>query len=187
MATAEAATKTPAEQPAEATPSKLASLLPKLAVVGVVLLVVTGECLAAYFLIPSADDLATAAGASIAAEAPPPPVDEEPKAPPLVEVDLGEFRITSLQPVNNTNLRIDLKVVGMVTEEEHAEFAELLEVNKHRLRDQVILTLRSADTADLTDAGLGLIRRRILETTNRTLGKPLLHAVVFSDFSVVEQ
>jgi hypothetical protein len=34
---------------------------------------------------------------------------------------------------------------------------------------------------------LGLIRRKILEKSNRTLGKPLLEEVIFSDFSLVEQ
>src|SRR5436853_128840 len=43
------------------------------------------------------------------------------------------------------------------------------------------------EVTDLTDAGLGLIKRRILETTNKTLGKPLLQGVVFSEFSFVEQ
>jgi len=37
------------------------------------------------------------------------------------------------------------------------------------------------------EVGLGLLRRRILETSNATLGKPLPQAVVFSDFSFVEQ
>ena len=51
----------------------------------------------------------------------------------------------------------------------------------------MIVIIRSAEIADLTDAGLGLIKRRILETTNKTLGKPILQAVMFSDFSFVEQ
>ena len=80
MATHEAAAEAPAEQPAEAhSPGKLAKLMPMITMLGVVLAVVTVECLTAYFYIPSADDLAAAAGASIAAEAPPPPVEEEPE------------------------------------------------------------------------------------------------------------
>jgi flagellar FliL protein len=55
------------------------------------------------------------------------------------------------------------------------------------VRDNVIVIIRSAEITDLTDAGLGLIKRRILETTNKTLGKPLLQGVVFSEFSFVEQ
>ena len=66
-------------------------------------------------------------------------------------------------------------------------FAGLFEAKKQRFRDQVIATIRSADMADFTEAGLGLIKRRILETTNRTIGKPCLEAVLFSDFSFIEQ
>ena len=40
---------------------------------------------------------------------------------------------------------------------------------------------------DLTDPGLGLLKRRILAKSNDLLGKPLLRSVVFSDFSFVEQ
>ena len=40
---------------------------------------------------------------------------------------------------------------------------------------------------DLTDAGLGLIKRMILEKSNRALGKPLLHEAIFSRFSFEER
>jgi flagellar FliL protein len=40
---------------------------------------------------------------------------------------------------------------------------------------------------DLTDAGLGLIKRRILATTNKVLGKPLVQSVVFTEFRFNEQ
>jgi flagellar basal body-associated protein FliL len=187
MATQETAVEAPGDQPENAPPGTRAKLMPKITMLAVVLAVATVECLAAYFYIPSADDLAAAAGASIAAKAPRKPAEEVVEKPELKEVDMGEFRLTALQPLTNSNLRIDFKLFGMVTEEDQAEFAELSEVHKHRLRDQVISLVRGADMTDLTDAGLGLIRRRILETTNHTLGKPLLQAVIFSDFSVVEQ
>ena len=63
---------------------------------------------------------------------------------------------------------------------------ELFEENRHRFRESVIVIVRSSDLADLTDAGLGLIKRKVLEKTNRALGKPLLKDVVFSEFSLVE-
>jgi len=43
------------------------------------------------------------------------------------------------------------------------------------------------DVADLADAGLGLVKRKILEKVNQTLGKPLLRTIIFSEFSFVEQ
>ena len=63
----------------------------------------------------------------------------------------------------------------------------LLKKNKHRFRDQIIIIVRNAQLADLTDPGLGLIKRQILAKTNALLGEPLLKGVVFSDFVVVEQ
>jgi flagellar FliL protein len=62
-----------------------------------------------------------------------------------------------------------------------------MEENKHRFREQVLVTVRGAELTDLTDAGLGLMKRRILDKTNRILGKPLLRSVIFSDFAFIEQ
>ncbi len=106
---------------------------------------------------------------------------------PQVEVDLGEFAVTSYQPVSNTTLRIDFHLYGTVATEHEQEFQEALVANAHRFRDQVIITLRSSEITDLTDAGLGLIKRKILEKTNTMLGKRYLKAVIFSDFSFIEQ
>ncbi len=103
------------------------------------------------------------------------------------EVDLGEFTVTAYQPVSNSTLFISFHLYGSVMNKHGEDFSRRLSDNKFRIRDNVIVIIRSAEIADLTDAGLGLIKRRILETTNKTLGKPLLQAVMFSDFSFVEQ
>jgi flagellar FliL protein len=103
------------------------------------------------------------------------------------EVDLGEFTVTAYQPVSNSTLFISFHLYGSVLNKHGEDFNRRLSDNKFRIRDNVIVIIRSAEIADLTDAGLGLIKRRILETTNKTLGKPLLQAVMFSDFSFVEQ
>jgi flagellar FliL protein len=62
-----------------------------------------------------------------------------------------------------------------------------LEENQHRFREQVIVTVRSSEITDLTDAGLGLVKRKIMDKTNRMLGKQLLQTIIFSDFSFIEQ
>lgn len=103
------------------------------------------------------------------------------------EVDLGNFTVSGFQPASNSTLFITFHLYGTVRHKYAGEFNERLEENKHRIRDNIIVIIRSADITDLTDAGLGLIKRRILETTNRTLGKPLLQEVVFSEFSFIEQ
>jgi flagellar FliL protein len=102
-------------------------------------------------------------------------------------VDLEEFSVSAYQPISNTSLRIDFHLFGIVAIEDEADFLQQFEENRHRFREQVLVIARSAELTDLTDAGLGLIKRRILEKSNEALGRPLLRAVVFSDFSFVEQ
>lgn len=104
-----------------------------------------------------------------------------------VEVVLGEFSVTSFQPATNTTLRIEFNLYGTVNAKNEKEFLTALEENQHRFRDQVLKIVRSAEITDLTDAGLGLIKRKIQEATNRMIGKQLLHSIIFSDFSFVEQ
>ena len=112
---------------------------------------------------------------------------EEKEANTETEVDLGEYCVTAFQSASNTTLRIDFHLYGIVKLESQKEFQKLMDDNKHRLREQVLMTVRAADIADLTDAGLGAMKRKIFERANRTLGKPLLLSVVVSDFSFLEQ
>lgn len=103
------------------------------------------------------------------------------------EVDLGNFTVSGFQPASNSTLFITFHLYGTVRHKYAGEFAGRLAEHQHRIRDNIIVIIRSAEITDLTDAGLGLIKRRILETTNKTLGKPLLQEVIFSEFSFIEQ
>ena len=104
-----------------------------------------------------------------------------------LEISLGEFSVSAYQPLSNSTLRIDFELFGVVSHQDEAAMTQLLDENKHRLREQVLVIIRSAEMSDLTDAGLGLIKRKILEKTNRALGKALIQEIIFSDFSFVEQ
>jgi hypothetical protein len=103
------------------------------------------------------------------------------------ELPLGTFNVTRYNPEAGTTLTIDIDLFGTVLEEEVPEFHERLEKNRSRVGEQVILTLHGASASDLADAGLGLIKRTILEKTNRALGKPLVREVLFSKFNFVER
>jgi flagellar FliL protein len=172
------------------------SLLPKLMVLAFVAVIVLVECAVAYLFLPSSSDIA--AQAAVVAKPAEKPAHEKPahekehapegpEGPSQAEVDMGEFSLTAFQPTSNSTLRIDFHLFGTVRAGEEKEFARLMEESKHRIREQVLMTVRSADITDLADPGLGLVKRQILDKTNRTLGKPLLHAVIISDFSFVEQ
>jgi flagellar FliL protein len=105
----------------------------------------------------------------------------------LKEVELGSYTITRFNPATNTTLAIDFELYGTVLADDAGDFHHHFENSKARIREGVNMTLHGADSKDLTDAGLGLIKRRILEKTNRALGQPLLKEVLFSKFSFVER
>ena len=158
----------------------------KLLVLAFVLAVIVTECLVAYLLIPaiSSSEAATPAPRDKVAS------KEDRKDRDLsaeqTEVDLGEFTVTAFQPTSNSTLRLALHLYGTVPAADATEFAARMKDAQHRFREAVIVTLRGAEVSDLTDAGLGLLKRTILEKTNTMLGKPLLKMVIFSDFSFVE-
>jgi flagellar FliL protein len=179
----------------ETPPAKagLSSLLSKLKILAFVAVVIAAECALAYLYLPSSTETAALAGAASPPAAAGKKTDrpvkpgEEGEQTDEVEVDLGEFSVTAFQSASNSTMRIDFHLFGTVGAESGKEFAKLMEENRHRFREQVLVIVRGAAITDLADAGLGLIKRRILDKTNRTLGKPLLRTVVVSDFSFIEQ
>jgi flagellar FliL protein len=208
--------ETPASDAAAAKPSK-SGMMGKLVVLSFLVAVIGGECLVACFYLPTVAASAMPAEHAPEEHADDHHAtdkhdkhDEHAKSAATREVDLGKFSVTAFQPASNTTLLIDFHLFGTVAvepNEEHAaaaehggdhghgkeepapddEFSRLFKKNEHRFRDQVITIVRSAELTDYADPSLGLIRRKILEKSNRTLGKPLLREVIFSDFSLIEQ
>ena len=159
-------------------------------IVGVIVAaVILSECVFAYMLIPSRTDLEKWSAAKVAKDTAAGHAAQEHKreGKPETEVDLGKYNVVVHHPASNVTLRANFHLIGTVLTEEQHEFEELLAKNQHRLRDQAIFEIRNCQIDDLTDPGLALLKRRILAKSNDLLGKPLLHSVVFSDFSFVEQ
>src|SRR4051794_14383803 len=94
-------------------------------------------------------------------------------------------RATTQRP--KTTLAIDFELFGIVLADDAAEFTHHFETSNARIKEQITLTMHSAESVDLTDAGLGLIKRQLLEKTNRALGEPMLKEVLFSKFNFVER
>jgi flagellar FliL protein len=150
------------------------------------------ECLLAYFLFPSPEEVAALAEKNLQKSLPaalsgPDSHGAEANAEEAVEVDLGEYSITVTQADGASSLRVDFHLYGTVTEGEQEAMKLLFERNVNRFRDQVLYEIRNSASTDLADPGLALIKRRILEKSNTLLGKPVLKSVVFSQFSYFEQ
>lgn len=189
----------------------------KIIALAFIVAVIGGECLAAVLFLASAGETSTdkptppaptpAEAVDAAADSNDSPASEEPaedaasladepatRALPAgpasagdFEVDLGQFSLTVYQPTSGTTLLVDFHLYGTIRSKEEAVFTERLEKHKHRIRDAVIVTVRSAETADFADPGLGLIKRQVLEKSNTLLGKRLLRSIMFSDFTFIEQ
>lgn len=105
----------------------------------------------------------------------------------LVEMRVGQFSITRYNVEADKLVNIDFEVYAAVLATEEADYAEAFGRNQNRVREQINLTIHSAEPADLADRGLGLIKRRILERTNRALGKPLVREVFLTRFNFVQR
>jgi flagellar FliL protein len=187
-------TAAPAAEEAAA-PRKASPILTIVKGVAFVSILVIVQVVAAAMFIPSGEETAELAKQYVAAEhgeAESEETAEESHAAAhageeTTEVELGHFNVTHFNPASNTTLSIDFELYGSVLAENEEEFHHLLEKNKVRVREQVIMTLHAAGSKELSDAGLGLIKRQILEKTNRALGHPMLREVLFSKFNFVER
>ncbi len=103
------------------------------------------------------------------------------------EVTLGTYRIVSFNPKTAASLSVDFELFGTVLAEEEAEFLHLYAAHEKRVSEQITIAVRGLQADDLTDPGLGLLKRIILEKTNRALGKPLVREAVVSQFSFIER
>jgi len=165
------------------------SMLGKLLVLGLVLLVVVVECVVAYLCIPTASNSAVAA--SNAAK---PPADHkkgetepaEGENDGMIEVDLSEYSVTKPLLASNTTLRIDFHLTGILSKDDEKDFKKLFEENKARFREQVNVAVRGAEMADLSDPGLGFIKRTILDKVNAIHNRRFLKEVLITEFACVE-
>ena len=183
-------------------------MLKPLIVAGIVAVVIGVECAMAFFLIPSSSEVEARVKSKDHAGAPADghgdhgasdksddhgaakaedghsshgPAEHE------VEVDLGKYNVMVHKPASNVTLRVSFHLYGTLPEHEAEHFPEVLAKHQHRLRDKVILEIRNSQIEDLSDPGLALLKRKILAKSNELLGGQTLHAVVFSDFSFIEQ
>ena len=180
-------------QESESPTKKPSSFFRLIKAVGIVLVLVIVEMVGASMLIPSAEEteqLAADLAQAAKGEEITPANETAPKVAKGVvtkEVELLTDNITRFNPDTDMTLNVQFSIYGVVLAQEEAEFLAEYSANSHRIHEQIMLTIHAADAADLAKAGLGLIKRQILEKTNRTLGRPMLREVVFTKLNFVER
>jgi hypothetical protein len=168
------------------------NLLSRINVLLMLVAIVLGECLVAYLLIPSESQ----AKGTLGLQAPVQPASlEAPKETPephsslgldLVEIDLDSHSITVTDAATGSTWRVDFKLYGLTTKEDEQELMTVLPRVSKRLRERIDTVIRESDPNDLTEPGLGLIKRKISAKVNEALGKPMLRGVAINDFFFFE-
>lgn len=155
------------------------------------MIVFLAECAVIYFCLPLSSEKAAIAGVVSSPDARSNLADKAKgdgsESSSTVEVELGEFSMTAFQPAANATLRIDLHLFGSVDAASEKEFRSVLEENKHRLREQVLMTIRGAEMNELTDPSLTILKRSIIGQAHRLLGKGHLVDLILSDYSLISQ
>lgn len=158
----------------------------------IVTALVVAECIAAFFFVPSGNPvfaegdltpeqlLVLQQAGLVQTEAPP---EKEPQ----VEVDMGEYTITHSSQSEGATTYVEFHLFGVIDNTTNEEFTALVGENENRIRDLIRSIVRESPISELADPGLGLIKNRILEKVNRLLGKQILKAVVFGNYTFVER
>lgn len=181
----------PAQHDDAAAPKQGASILPKILISGFIASVVIVETVLFFFFVPSADDVAALAEAHLIKKveakmehAGETTVEDENKA---IEFALGGHRTSFVPAGADRKYCVEFSLFGTVKAGSAERLDKLYKEHEGRFRDSLILEVRNATTDELNENQLGLLRRRILATSNELLGEPILLGVGFKDYQVFEE
>ncbi len=167
------------------------SMLPKIAISGFIATVVIVETVLFFFFVPSADDVAALAEANLIKKVQADmehdgeeTIEDENKA---VEFPFGMFSTTFTPAGADRTYRVEFDLFGTVKAKDMEYLQELYAECQMRFKHRLMLEIRNATMDELNENQLGLIQRRILATSNEIFEEPLLLAVGFQDYQVVEE
>jgi hypothetical protein len=101
--------------------------------------------------------------------------------------DLGNFELREVQPTRNETTDVNFQAyLAMASEVTDQDFRKLGKW-KHRLRDQVIIAVRTAEDADFQEPNLERLRRIILFRVRRLLKQDAVQDILLSEFTYKTQ
>ncbi len=151
----------------DAPPPKKSILKSNLLILLILFVVAFAELLMAYlFILPSPETVKAnvdeAASEGIQKTAPYQPITSETQ--PIEEreeVDFGEFTFTEGDPTS-APFRMSVHFYGLINSTDRVEYDKRYELNKNRIRNAILVILRSSQQSEITDPALGLVKNRIL-------------------------
>lgn len=124
-------------------------------------------------LLPGSSALASGHGAK----------EEKPKGPVSRIYELGDFELREVQSTRKKTTEIVFSAYFVIGKEVPKERIQELEHWKQRLRDQVIIAVRTAKNMDFQEPDLERLRRIILFRVRRLLKEDVVQDVLISKFT----
>ncbi len=183
----EDATKSP--ETGNAPPPKKSIFTANLLIMLILFVIALSEMIVAYvFVLPSPSAVKAsvdeAAKKDMQSKAPYKPlIDEAMQTEEREEVDLGEFTFTEGDQTN-VPFRLSIHFYGLVNKKDREEYDKRYEIHKNRIRNAILVILRSSQQSEITDPSLGLIKNKIMVKVNDLLGMPLVKGVIYTDIAV---
>ncbi len=104
----------------------------------------------------------------------------------LVEVDLGEFRVTMPRDERTSVMtEVDIHLFGEAPRYLVSDLEEELVEKQYLVHDRAIITLRELDPRELVDPDLIALRSRLLESMNEVLTSTKISSVGFYDMRLI--
>ena len=154
----------------------------------ILFVIALAEVLAAYLLLPSPSAVRTAVEETMNNDVkikPPykPTIDENMQDEEREEVDLGEFTII-VDDAATAPFRMSIHFYGLVNKKDRVEYDKRYDIHKNRIREAILVIVRSSPQSEITEPSLGLVKNKITVKVNEILGMPLVKGLVYTDFAI---
>jgi len=91
------------------------------------------------------------------------------EGPAVRAVSLGQYLISDLRAVEGAKLRISFELYVDADDEHAHELRELVSAYKHRIRNEVIVAVRTCEQKDFEEPNLDRMRSRVIARLKRAL------------------
>ena len=185
-----------AQNPIEDSPESGISPQPKksifstnMMIILILFVIALSEMLAAYFFILPAPsqvktDMENAVKNDIQGNPPyRPGPSEDIQAPERDEVDLGEFTLI-IDDAASAPFRLSVHFYGLVNKKDIMEYNKRYDIHKNRIREAIIVIVRSSPQSEITEPSLGILKNKITVKINDILGMPLIKGVIYTDYAI---
>jgi flagellar basal body-associated protein FliL len=112
-----------------------------------------------------------------------PVIDESMQDEERDEVDLGTYTFTE-GDLSNMPFRLSVQFFGLVNKKDRQEYDKRYDIHKNRIRNAILVILRSSSQTEITDPSLGLIKNKIMVKVNEILGMPLVKGIIYTEIAI---